>query len=442
MPAASLGAAAPARPLAVRQPWPWLDRPVAGLHDAVLLALVAAIFFLTGPDAEYTFTWLTGALAVTLSARLWRSLPDRVSGAGRWPWRAILPYALFAVIWLIAWRVHPGAGASQELTRQACFLVIVASIAVSGRAPLVLAVVAACLVLTAEQVAGPRSVESFAGRYLHYRGLEHWSGYPEIGLLMSMGATASIALLVAARTRTRLRLAALVLTAGFAGASVALFSRSAMLTIAVAAVWMLTLIAIRLRSRPAAVVLALVLIGGATAATTWERARSSVQAFARLEGWETDTRAHGWGVALAMLKDHPFAGVGPTRYPEAYSSYAAGEDRAHAYNVFLHTGAELGLVGLAASLWMWARVLIVTGRAAASGMPGLGALVVHAMLIAFLLRSQAEHFLANLPTSFRMMFLLAILFGLAEAFGRRADQRSAASAPTAPDGVEASRASA
>ena len=40
------------------------------------------------------------------------------------------------------------------------------------------------------------------------------------------------------------------------------------------------------------------------------------------------------------------------------------------------------------------------------------------MLVAFLLRSQSEHFLANLATSDRMLLLVALWIGLSEGLAR------------------------
>jgi hypothetical protein len=87
----------------------------------------------------------------------------------------------------------------------------------------------------------------------------------------------------------------------------------------------------------------------------------------------------------------------------------------------LHEGAEVGYLGLTAYFLMWARVLwrtLRTLRAAGRSADGVAALATQGMLIAFLVRSQSEHFLANLDASFRVLLLLAVLFGLAESLGR------------------------
>jgi O-antigen ligase len=142
-----------------------------------------------------------------------------------------------------------------------------------------------------------------------------------------------------------------------------------------------------------------------------------------------EIRAEGWRVARAMLHDHPLSGVGPGRYREEYRNYSTTGDSGHAYNIVLHEGAELGYLGLAAYLAMWARVLRRSLRAAGRSAAGVAALATHGMLVAFFLRSQSEHFLANLDASFRLLLLLAFLFGLAEAAPARRHDPGGASEP-------------
>jgi O-antigen ligase len=135
-------------------------------------------------------------------------------------------------------------------------------------------------------------------------------------------------------------------------------------------------------------------------------------------------RAEGWRVAVAMLRDHPLLGIGPGRYPEEQPRYSKLNDPAHAYNILLHTGAELGGLGLAAYALIWGRLLVRTLRRMRGSTAALTAFAAHAMLLTFLLRSQSEHFLANLPASFRMLLVAGFLLGLAEAASRRAPRES------------------
>jgi O-antigen ligase len=143
-------------------------------------------------------------------------------------------------------------------------------------------------------------------------------------------------------------------------------------------------------------------------------------------------RAEGWRVASEMMRQHPWLGVGPGRYSIAYAQFTTRQDATHAYNIVLHTGAEIGWIGLAAYLALWARVLWISFAAAIDRRrESVSALAVHGMLVAFLARSQSEHFLANLTTSMRLLLLLGLLFGLAE--GARAWQRRQRQAPALPE---------
>jgi hypothetical protein len=59
-------------------------------------------------------------------------------------------------------------------------------------------------------------------------------------------------------------------------------------------------------------------------------------------------------------------------------------------------------------------VLYVSVRHAAGTPRGAAIFALHGILVAFLLRSQSEHFLANLVTSDRVLLLLALWMGLSE----------------------------
>jgi hypothetical protein len=69
-------------------------------------------------------------------------------------------------------------------------------------------------------------------------------------------------------------------------------------------------------------------------------------------------------------------------------------------------------------LVVWGRALWITARASATTGLGHAALATHALLAAYMVRSQSEHFLSNLHTSFRLLLLVAVVFGLAEAVWR------------------------
>jgi len=276
------------------------------------------------------------------------------------------------------------------------------------------------LALVIVQILGPHSSLDALGRPLHYRSIQQWSGYPEIGFLASLGAVACLGLALGDR-RWRLRASALVFAGGFTAATVFLLSRFSSITIVVSGMWLAAIAAVALRSRLGMILLA----GGLIAAAGVVVARVDVGTRLRAVFVDrtaaVEIRSDGWRVAGEMLRDYPLLGVGPGRFrPESLHYVPAGTgDRPHAYNLVLHEGAELGYLGLAAYLAMWARVLWRTVRRVDRSAAGIAALATHGMLVTFFVRSQSEHFLANLEASFRMLLLLAFLFGLAESLGRR-----------------------
>lgn len=397
-------------------------RPIGG---ALLLAFwLCLLFFPEHPAAHGVIAGLALAAAAAGVVGIW----------GEWRRLRLVaasPYIAYAVLLTIAWLVHVGDASTQEYLRQLCFLATVWAVAENARGEAARWVVAVIvgLALIVVQILGPHSVVDALGRPLHYRSIQQWSGYPEIGLLASLGGSACIAIALADR-RWRVRLAALLLAGGFAAATMYLLSRFSLITMLIAGIWMAVVAAVAMRSRLALMVLA----GGAVGVIGLVLLR--VEFADRLRAVFVDRsaavaiRSEGWRIAEAMMRDHPLVGVGPGRFREESIHYVdiRTGDRLHAYNLILHEGAELGYLGLAAYLAMWARVLWRTLRLVrASGrgrtMEGVAALAAHGMLVAFLVRSQSEHFLANLDASFRMLLLLAFLFGLAESVGDAIDLR-------------------
>jgi O-antigen ligase len=135
-----------------------------------------------------------------------------------------------------------------------------------------------------------------------------------------------------------------------------------------------------------------------------------------------------WAVAWTIIRAHPWTGVGPGQFQREYTRAGAPGYPGHAHSMMLHVGAEYGLLTLACYLVLWGRLLWATTAAASRG--GLGQLswAVHALLLTFFVRSLGEHFLGGLATSFRMLCLLAFVFGLAEYVATRppASQRATA----------------
>lgn len=393
-----------------------------------LLLFIVALFFLRDGlwPASTVYLWAAAALAI-VTWPFARRADIQLS--------ALAPYLLYLLIVVIAWRrtanerglTDPASTA--ELIRQLAFVATIwatAWVTMRTGARAWTAAILICLSLVVAQILGPSSEVDLHGRATVYSAIEQWSGYPEIGLLAGLGAAGAAALALGGRGLA-LRLAGAALACGFVGATVYLYSRSAIVTAVAVVAWVGLARLLRWRWRiGVGLLLLLALAAGWLAAGPGEwPARARAAFAARLQSEATDIRAEGWRVATEMRRSAPWFGIGPGRYPIDYNKYSARHDATHAYNIVLHTGAELGWLGLAAYLLLWARVLWISFAAAADrGAEGVSALAVHGMLVAFFARSQSEHFLANLTTSVRLLLLLAVLFGLAE--GARAWRRRSA----------------
>jgi O-antigen ligase len=381
---------------------------VAPLHAAAVLALACLIILV--PDEG--FDWNRVVLVVTgLAIAGGVAMRQRL----RIDVRSLIPYAIYAAALLVSWWAHPSPAGTRELWQQAAFVALIAAVAPLRRPGALAAALVAGLALVSWQVLGPRSVVLLSGRALHFKSIDQWGGYPEIGLLVALGAGACTALVVAGG-RLSLRIAGAVLTAAFTAAAFYIHARSAVLTVLLTAAWLVVVGLFRAVPRRRGWVLAGA--AGAVAAVclvTWLARPADVGRLSASisQSQELAVRVEGWRVATAMLRDHPLFGVGPGRYPEEYARYSTRQDPAHAYNTFLHIAAELGLCGLLAYALLWIRVLGLTLTRSSDA--GLAMFAAHGMLVAFLIRSQSEHFLANLPTSYRALLLLGVLFGLAEA---------------------------
>lgn len=74
-----------------------------------------------------------------------------------------------------------------------------------------------------------------------------------------------------------------------------------------------------------------------------------------------------WQSAIAMWTDHPWLGVGIGNYEIAYARYALPQwahPLGHAHNYYLNIGAEAGVVGLIAYLFLWGAALWQAWKAA------------------------------------------------------------------------------
>ena len=114
---------------------------------------------------------------------------------------------------------------------------------------------------------------------------------------------------------------------------------------------------------PRRVVLVLLLVGiGLLAYYGPERVGQALFGVPNLESLAEETswvgRVEIWRRSLRVIQDHPLTGIGfDTLFPVIHARYPtflipAGRDATHAHNLFLQTGLDLGLPGLAAFAWL------------------------------------------------------------------------------------------
>ncbi|MDR3348371.1 MAG: O-antigen ligase family protein [Acidaminococcales bacterium] len=127
-----------------------------------------------------------------------------------------------------------------------------------------------------------------------------------------------------------------------------------------------------------------------------------------------------WESTAAMVRDHPFTGIGWGAYRFVYPKYdfyIKNHDTIiyHAHNMYLHIAAEIGLLGLAVFLlllfWHFYLALRVWKTAASAGEKAC-ALGLCAMFFATLLGGFADHTLFNREISSLFWLLSAASFAL------------------------------
>jgi O-antigen ligase len=389
---------------------------VLGGVGAAALAALTLVLYLVGdgpwPASEIIRTCIVLAAGGVVAWLLARPRPTR----------ALVPHALYVLSLLVVFVAAGGTDATRELWRQAAFVTVLAAAAAPLPIPrgALVGVHVGCLLLVWLQLAGPRSAFDTVDRAGFYHALEHWGGYPELGLLMGVATCAMVAFALAARPPL-VRIAGAVLALAFAAGTVFLRSRSAVGTIPVVAAWLLIVAVVKWRSKAAAAALALGLVAATVVAVRGGGVHALVARVAGTVTREAGIRAQGWNAAQGMAADHPIVGVGLGGYQREYYDRRLGPDASHAYNIVLHVLAESGAIGLLGWLALWGRVLYVGVRHAARTPRGAAIFALHGILVAFLVRSQSEHFLANLLTSDRVLLLLALWMGLTEGLARRDD---------------------
>ena len=378
------------------------------------LAALTIVLYLVGDGPWPASTMVRVCIAVAaLAVIAW--LLDRPR-----PRAGLLAHAAYVGSLLVVFLAAGGPDATRELWRQAAFVAVLAAAAAPLPIPrgVLLGVQIGSLLLVWLQLAGPRSGFDTVDRAGFYHALEHWSGYPELGLLMAVAACGMAAFACAARPPLA-RAAGVALALAFAAATVFLRSRSAVITIPIVAAWLLGVAAVKWRSKAAAAVLVLGLIGATVVTVRGGGITALMTRAAETVTRERAIREQGWRAAQGMAADHPLVGVGLGGYQREYHERRLGADSTHAYNIVLHVLAESGAIGLLGWLALWGRILYVGVRHAGRTPHGAAIFALHGMLVAFLVRSQSEHFLANLMTSDRVLLLLALWMGMTEGLARR-----------------------
>ncbi len=392
---------------------------------ALLLALLAGIFFLSDSVVEADLALTILSLTLIVVVLVARGLP-RLSIREHWP------YVLYLAALTLSLLGSRTTASISEFARQLLFLGVIFAVARAAATERAQRLVVATTVIFAMAIVGQALLFAWQSeqdaRLILYPIVEQWSGYPELGLLAAMFASGALALAVFGLSMP-LRAGAAYMAAFFMVGAIALYSRSAWITIGLMALWIAGLALFRQRGLRAIAILAVCAVGAVVALqlTSPQPSLRLSSLSAVLRAQQTGDRLLGWRTGLSMMRDHPLLGAGPGMYRTAYTQYQGaaalardrppGElerDRTHAYNLILHVGAELGVIGLLAYLFVWGRILWIGFLTAPTQLQGI-AYSVHAMLAAFFIRSQSEHFLANLHTSHRLLLLLAVLFGLAEA---------------------------
>jgi len=131
-----------------------------------------------------------------------------------------------------------------------------------------------------------------------------------------------------------------------------------------------------------------------------------------------------WDAGLLMFRDHPVTGVGlQDLHPllERYRSPEAHEEHGHLHNVVIHVAATMGVLGLAALVWLWTGLYRTAGHGWRAPLPRDGVdsalrLAAVAALSAFLVAGLFEW---NLGDEELLVFL-CVLVGMGYAAGRRA----------------------
>ncbi len=286
-------------------------------------------------------------------------------------------------------------------------------------AAIVLAVSILGLQATADHVRN-----GLADRAFNYQFVSQWSGYPEIGMIIAVAFPLALAVVTSSRS-TIVAVASSLVALTLVLDVVPLYSRGAYVCIGVTYAALAAIEWWKVNSRRLAAAglgLLVVVAVFVAAGRGWSIGEFFAASFG---GYDTSKAVQSryaiWSQTVAMIKDHPWLGVGPGNYASAleksYATQARPED-VHAHNMILHVTAERGIAAAAAFLLIWWRVLKHLSGSWSRSDIGMLAVAFSGALFAFFARSLTDHFLTGLETSERMGFLLWTLFAAAVAVAR------------------------
>ena len=122
-----------------------------------------------------------------------------------------------------------------------------------------------------------------------------------------------------------------------------------------------------------------------------------------------------WGAAIRMIAAHPLLGVGPDNFRHFYGAelgLESWDERVQANNLYLEVLADVGVLGLAAFLWVIVAPLVRALRALRAQVDDRQRLLILGVMVsasAFLLHGLLDSFLAFTPTALPFWALLGVL---------------------------------
>lgn len=140
------------------------------------------------------------------------------------------------------------------------------------------------------------------------------------------------------------------------------------------------------------------------------------------EQWQSDVRPPIWKATISMIAARPLLGHGFGTYVAVYPQYRlpqyflrrkATNVTDHAHNELLEVAAEQGLVGLAATLWLWGMAVWCGLRASrqTDGTERGATLGLLAAMLVFMLHSLVDVDVRYLPNQSLLWLLMGLLVG-------------------------------